>query len=94
MNVLQITGPPMCLHNLNIERPQPGTILLQEHLGVPVDVNFTSCSEEVDRVLHADVMKSVANLLPGLLKELPILLYQGKLQGEYLLVKLPTKISG
>ena len=42
-----------------------------------MDINYTSCSDLVDTILHADVMKSVAYLVPDLLTELPILLYQG-----------------
>ena len=41
------------------------------------DINFTSCSDVVDRILQPDVMKDVANLVPDLLAALPVLLYQG-----------------
>ena len=51
---------------------------LQEHLGVPAGINFTSCSDVVDRILQPDVMKDVADLVPDLLAELPVLLYQGQ----------------
>lgn len=41
-------------------------------------MTFTSCSDEVEKILQVDVMKSVAYLIPDLLKQIPLLLYQGK----------------
>lgn len=51
--------------------------LPQEALGVPPFLRFESCSERVGKVLGADVMKSVADLVPDLLAALPMLLFQG-----------------
>jgi len=55
---------------------------LQEHLGAYEEIIFQGCSEEVDKALAADVMKSVKYLLKvvDLLDNLPILLYQGEPQ--------------
>lgn len=50
----------------------------QEHLRAEKDANFTSCSEKVARVLAPDVMKSVVDVLPDLLENYPLLLYQGQ----------------
>lgn len=47
-------------------------------MGVKADINFTSCSDVVDRILQPDVMRDVADLIPDLLAELPVLLYQGQ----------------
>ena len=40
---------------------------------------FVGCSPVVDRILAPDVMKSVKHLVPDLLANLPVLLYQGGL---------------
>lgn len=38
---------------------------------------YESCSAEVAQALGADVMQSVAHLVPDLLEAYPLLLYQG-----------------
>ena len=74
-----MTGPFECSFEFgNIVADSHDDAGLQDHLGVPVDINFTSCSEVVDKILQPDVMKDVANLVPDLLAELPVLLYQGE----------------
>ncbi len=52
--------------------------LLQAGLGAQKDITFVGCSEEVNRILSPDVMKSVKHLFPDLLATMPVLLYQGK----------------
>lgn len=47
-------------------------------LGVPEDITFESCSSAVGAALGEDVMKSIAHLVPDVLRELPLLLYQGQ----------------
>jgi hypothetical protein len=42
------------------------------------NITFVGCSGKVDKALAADIMKSVVYLVPDLLDNLPILLYQGK----------------
>lgn len=60
--------------------------LMQEHLGAEKDIEFVSCSDKVGRVLGADVMKSVKHLIPDLLANYPVLLYQGKRRRASLVV--------
>eukprot|EP00891_Asterochloris_glomerata_P003274 jgi/Astpho2/3274/fgenesh1_pm.00053_%23_4_t len=47
-------------------------------LGAQKDITFVGCSEEVNRILSPDVMKSVKHLFPDLLATMPVLLYQGQ----------------
>ncbi len=49
---------------------------MQEALGA-ANISFITCSEDVDRVLGPDVMKSVAYLVPDILAHMSLLLYQG-----------------
>ena len=53
-------------------------MLLQAGLGAHMDITFVGCSDEVNRILSPDVMKSVRQLFPDLLAALPVLLYQGE----------------
>ncbi|MQM22230.1 hypothetical protein Taro_055280 [Colocasia esculenta] len=46
-------------------------------LGVDSGAEWESCSDEVAKVLHADVMKSVKGEVEGLLGKVRVLLYQG-----------------
>lgn len=56
--------------------------VLQKVLGVPEDMVFESCSEEVGEALGPDVMKSVKPLIPDILRSMPLLLYQGQFLKE------------
>lgn len=51
---------------------------VKQALGIDADTTFESCSQQVDKVLGPDVMKSVKYLLPDLLDRYPVLLYQGE----------------
>ncbi|KAK9811811.1 hypothetical protein WJX72_010540 [[Myrmecia] bisecta] len=51
---------------------------VKDALGVSKDLVFEGCSEHVGQVLGPDVMRSVAFLLPDLLANMPVLLYQGQ----------------
>lgn len=50
---------------------------LQAALGVPEDVEFVSCSDEVAVAMGPDVMRSVLHLVPDVVEAMPVLLYQG-----------------
>lgn len=55
---------------------------VKEHLGVVENITFVGCSGKVDKALAADIMKSVVYLVPDLLDNLPILLYQGAFDAQ------------
>lgn len=55
---------------------------VKQEVGARQDITFESCSRAVDQAMGYDVMKSVKNLVPDLLKFSHVMLYQGQFDAE------------
>ena len=68
---------------------------VQEALGVDASYNvtFTTCSDTVAAAMERDVMQSVVDLIPDLLRTWPLLLYQGRYHSLHRHASLPLICS-